>query len=228
MPVQLPATEEARSTPWSSADRPSALRLASPHLPIEFQGLRLRRGHTLPTATQSHNHVCPALPSERSHAESSARRSTANSVGAAHLSDIAVRSLHPRDQPSAFQSCAEIGETLGANCRYRQPFVSKAGWQASAQTRPHLPSSPVQWTSFHCAVARGSHARFRHRAPASVPRPHRGLADNGSTPPVTVGVWRMFIAPRRQRHTQRRQRASPRVERIAGEVAAFLGTLSPF
>ena len=39
-------------THWSSADRPSALRLASPHLPIEFRGLRLRPGHRLPTATR--------------------------------------------------------------------------------------------------------------------------------------------------------------------------------
>ena len=138
MPLQLPATEEARSTHWSSADGPSVPRLASPHPPIEFRGLRLRPGHTLPTATRSHSHVCPALPFERSSAESSARRSTAKCVGAAHLSDIVVRSPHLRGQPSTFRRPAEIGETLGENCRYLQPFVSKAGWQASTQTYLHL------------------------------------------------------------------------------------------
>jgi hypothetical protein len=109
-------------------------------------------------------------------------------VGAVHLSDIAVQPPRWPGRPSIFQLCAEIGETLGANCRYPRRFVSKDGWQASAQKHPHLSTSLSQWWSFHCAVARGSHARSRHRAPASVPRPHCELADNGSTPPVTVGV----------------------------------------
>ena len=100
-------------------DRHIGLRPADPQysaLPVHIlqsnsQGLRLRPDHTSPTATRSHSHVCPALPFERSNAESSARRSTANSVGAAHLSDIAVQSPHWRDQPSIFLLCAEIGET---------------------------------------------------------------------------------------------------------------------
>src|SRR5215471_2048328 len=117
-PMQLPATAEARSTHWSSADGPSALRLASAHPPIEFQGLRLRPGHTLPTATRSHSHVCPALAFERSNAESFARRSTAKCVVAAHLSDIVVRSPHLQGQPSTFRPPTEIGEMLGANWRY--------------------------------------------------------------------------------------------------------------
>ena len=189
MPVQLPATEEARSTHWSSADRPSALRLASPHLPIEFQGLRLRPDHTLPTATRSHSHACPALPFERSHAESSARRSTANSVGAVHLSDIAVRS----------PPLARSAVSLPVMCRNRRNARSElqvsatvrferrvASFRTKASTSVKSRSS--QWCFVPRAVARGSHARSRHRAPASFPRPHCVLADNGNTPPVTVTV----------------------------------------
>ena len=52
VPLQLRATEEARSTHWSLADRPSVCRLANPHPPIAVQELRLRPDRTSPTATR--------------------------------------------------------------------------------------------------------------------------------------------------------------------------------
>ena len=120
-------------------------------------------------------------------AGSSARRSTAKQRGGRssirYRGAITPLARSAGNLPVMLQKSEKRSERTAG---IRNGSFRKTGGKLPHKRIHICQARPSQWLRFHAAVARGSHARSRHRAPASFPRPHCGLADNGNTPSVTV------------------------------------------